>query len=472
MSTKDDFASLMEAAGDAATARSARQLRVGEQVEGVVLQIGADRVFLDVGAARDASIDRGELVDKSGMLTVSVGDRLRATVVSTGGEEGLKLSVAMGRQGSLDVQTLTLALESGAPVSGEVAAAVKAGLEVDLGGVRAFCPASQVEAGFAADLSPYVGQTLEFKVLEVKEGGRRVVVSRRALLLERREQRALELEAELTPGKDIEGQVTSLQKYGALVDLGGVEGMIHVSELAHGRVDRVEDVVQVGERVTVRVLGVERDRRGELRVRLSLRALVERPAASTPERDEVLEGTVTRTSSFGVFVATPKGEGLVPLRDLALAPGADHRKAFPADKPLQVVVAGVDPKSGRLRLSVSGVDRVIERSNFKSYREGAASGGGGLGSLGDVLRAKLGLPAEAPSAPAPSAPAPVQAPAASTPTHPSSAPSPTHPSSAPAPAAAPPAPVKAAPAPVVTQAAPQKDRPPIRHDGVVRRRRP
>ncbi len=463
MSTMDDFASLMEAAGDAATARSARQLRVGEQVEGVVLQIGADRVFLDVGAARDASIDRGELVDKSGMLTVSVGGSLRATVVSTGGEEGLKLSVAMGRQGSLDVQTLTLALESGAPVSGEVAAAVKAGLEVDLGGVRAFCPASQVEAAFTADLNPYVGQTLEFKVIEVKEGGRRVVVSRRALLMEQREQRALELEAELTPGKDLEGQVTSLQKYGALVDLGGVEGMIHVSELAHGRVERVEDVVQVGERVTVRVLGVERDRRGELRVRLSLRALVERPASSTPERDEVLDGTVTRTSNFGVFVATSKGEGLVPLRDLALAPGADHRKAFPVDKALQVVVAGVDPKSGRLRLSVSGVDRVIERSNFKSYREGATSGGGGLGSLGDVLRAKLGLSAEAPSAPAPSAPPAVSpraeaAPAASAP---------------PRAQAASPAPVKApAPAAAPAAPAPPKDRPPIGHEGVVRRRRP
>ncbi|MCA9640644.1 MAG: S1 RNA-binding domain-containing protein [Myxococcales bacterium] len=407
MSSNDDFASLMESSVARGGLRSAVRLTPGETVEGTVIQIGADSVFVDVGTARDARIDRGELVDKSGKLTVAVGDKLRATVVEAS-SLGARLSLGVGRGGQgVDAQMLEAALTSGAPVAGQVSKAVKAGLEVDIAGVRAFCPASQVELSFVQDLAPYVGQTLDFRILEIKDGGRSVIVSRRALLEADRAERARELQDQLKVGADMEGTVSSVQKYGALVDLGGIDGLVHISELAHQRVDRVEDVVQVGECVSVRVLSIEHDKKG-LRVRLSLKALVDKPQSATPTRDEVLEGEVSRLSNFGVFVETPKGEGLVPLRELPLAPGSDHRRAYPVGHKMQVVVVGTDPKSGKARFSVSGVARVLERNNYRDYRQGSpTSGGGSLGSLGDLLRAKLGIeetPAAEPTKAAPAAP--------------------------------------------------------------------
>lgn len=409
MSSHDDFASLMESSVARGGLRSAVRLAPGETVEGTVIQIGADSVFVDVGTARDARIDRGELVDKSGKLTVAVGDKIRATVVEASAS-GARLSLGVGRGGqAVDGQMLEAALASGAPVAGQVSKAVKAGLEVDVAGVRAFCPASQVELAFVQDLAPYVGQTLDFKILEIKDGGRSVIVSRRALLEADRAERARQLQDQLKVGADIEGTVSSVQKYGALVDLGGIDGLVHISELAHQRVDRVEDVVQVGERVSVRVLSIENDKKG-LRVRLSLKALVDKPQGATPERDEVLEGEVSRLSNFGVFVETPKGEGLVPLRELPLAPGSDHRRAYPVGHKMQVVVVGTDPKSGKARFSVSGVARVLERNNYRDYRQGSPStSGGSLGSLGDLLRAKLGI--EAPAEPVEPVKATLEAPA-------------------------------------------------------------
>ncbi|MGE0320687.1 MAG: 30S ribosomal protein S1 [Polyangiaceae bacterium] len=405
MSSNDDFASLMESSVARGGLRSAVRLTPGETVEGTVIQIGADSVFVDVGTARDARIDRGELVDKSGKLTVAVGDKLRATVVEAS-SLGARLSLGVGRGGQgVDSQMLEAALSSGVPVAGQVSKAVKAGLEVDIAGVRAFCPASQVELSFVQDLAPYVGQTLDFRILEIKDGGRSVIVSRRALLEADRAERARQIQDQLKVGADLEGTVSSVQKYGALVDLGGIDGLVHISELAHQRVDRVEDVVQVGERVSVRVLSIEHDKKG-LRVRLSLKALVDKPQSATPARDEVLEGEVSRLSNFGVFVETPKGEGLVPLRELPLAPGSDHRRAYPVGHKMQVVVVGTDPKSGKARLSVSGVARVLERNNYRDYRQGSpTSAGGSLGSLGDLLRAKLGIEEPPPAEPAKAEPA-------------------------------------------------------------------
>ncbi len=469
MSSMDDFASLMESGQT--TSRSARRLTPGEVVEGTIIQISSDSVFLDVGTARDARIDRLELEDKSGQLSVKVGDKIKATVVEADVSDSARLTLGMGRGGSaFDANMLQAARDSGVPVSGQVSKAVKAGLEVDLAGVRAFCPASQVELSFVQDLTPYVGQTLEFKVLEVKDGGRSVVLSRRALLETQRSELARQMQDQLKVGADLEGTVTSVQKYGALVDLGGVDGMIHISELAHQRVDRVEDVVQIGERVSVRVLSIEDDKRG-LRVRLSLKALLDKPVRATPARDEVLEGTVSRLSTFGVFVETPKGEGLVPLRELPLAPGSDHRRAYPVGRTMQVVLVGSDPKSGKLRFSVSGVDRVLEQNHYRDYREeNKEVVAGSLGSLGDLLRAKLGLEsspeAEAPAAHS-AAPAaapqgqatPARSAAALSAAAPSAAAQPVQPAAAPA---KPPAPSQ----PSAKNSAPQ-DMP----DGVHRRRR-
>jgi small subunit ribosomal protein S1 len=259
--------------------------------------------------------------------------------------------------------------------------------------MRAFCPASQIELGRAPDLEVYVGQTLEFRVLEVRDGGKSVVVSRRAELEARRADEARDVLERLVPGAEVDGTVHSITRHGAVIDLGGVEGFGHISELAHRRIARVEDAVELGAAVRVQVLGVEESPKG-LRVKLSMKALAAAPVGPPPPRaDEVLVGTVAKHLNGGVIIETPSGDGLVPSRDLGLPPGADHRRAFPVGREVQVVVTSRDG-SGKLRFSVTGVAAVEERRN---YREFTAAGkekgeGGGLGSLGDIMRQKLGLP--------------------------------------------------------------------------------
>ena len=392
--SKEDFASLLEASMKGGKG-AGRRLKNGDVVEGKIIQIGSDSVFLDISGAQDARIPRAELADAEGNLRMKVGDTLKATVVDANADNPL-LAVALGR-GGLDLGQLRTALETGAAVAGKVSRAVKGGLEIDVGGIRAFCPASQVELGYAQDLQAYEGQTLELRVLEIKDNGRSVVLSRKALLELQRREREEALRETLVPGADLEGTVSSLSRHGAIVDVGGIDGFVHVSELAHKRVDKAEDVVNVGDRVQVRVIGVEQGERG-LRVRLSIKARVAAADVPAPAVDEVLDATVVKTTGGGIIVSTPKGDGLVPLSELGLAPSADHRKAFPVGKPLKVVLTQRDLARGRLRFSAVGVARVEERQNYRDF--GAGAGGGSFGSLGDLMRKQLGLPdaAHAPAA--------------------------------------------------------------------------
>jgi small subunit ribosomal protein S1 len=406
MSKDGDFASLMEGGGAQSQARASRRLRSGEVVEGTIVQIGSDSIFIDVGATTEGRLDRGELEDKGGKLKVKVGEVLRVTVVSSSDVTGPVLTVALGRgakRGAVDLGMLQSARESGLPVTGTVQSAVKGGLEVDVAGVRAFCPASQVDTVYVSDLSSFVGQALSFRVIEIKDDGKSVVLSRKALLAEEREREAQRVLAGLQVGGDYEGTVISLQKYGAFVDLGGgIEGLVHVSELAHSRVDRVEDILSVGEQVTVRLLALEPSDKGpHPRLRLSLKARQQAPESPTPEAGEILTGTVSKVTSFGVFVDTPKGSGLVPVRELGIPRGADYRKKFPVGAEVRVVFVGRG-EGGKVTFSVARVAGVEERANYREFTQRggqAAPTSSGLGALGQALQKTLGLEAPAPESP-------------------------------------------------------------------------
>ncbi|HEX2731437.1 MAG TPA: S1 RNA-binding domain-containing protein [Polyangiaceae bacterium] len=400
MSQDSDFASLMESMSSPDQVRTAKKLRPGQVVEGPVVQIGKDSVFVDVGAVSEGRIERAEFEDKQGKLSIKVGDRIRASVVKVSDVMGPVLSVALGKgqgKAAIDVSVLENARSSGLPVSGSVQKAVKGGIEVLVGGIRAFCPASQVDSTFIADLATFEGQTLLFRVTEVRDGGRSVVLSRKAVLEEERKRGAERLIAELQVGNDYEATVMSVQKYGAFVELGaGVEGLVHVSELAHGRVERVEDVLNTGEKVRVKLLGLEPgEKGGSPRLRLSLKALIDAPVVVIPEAGEILEGTVSKLSQFGIFVDTAKGSGLVPVRELGIPKGADFRKAFPVGKVVQVVFVARD-EQGRITFSIERVASVEERRNYRDFATRGQAGSAqpsetSVGSFGALLQKKLGI---------------------------------------------------------------------------------
>jgi len=395
MASDDDFAALFEQSLKSGRDEGTRQLERGQVVEGTVVAIGDDVVFVDVGTKSEGRVERNTLLDDKGKLRVAVGDKLRLTVVRTGGREPTQLAASLGGAG-VDAATLDLARQSGTPVEGEITKAVKAGLEVDVGGLRAFCPASQIEIGYAGDLAAYVGQRHFFRVLEVRDNGRSVVLSRKALLQAEREQKGAELLGRLAVGSEMDGIVQSIQPYGVFVDLGGVEGMVHVSELAHNRVASPNDVVAVGEQVRVKVLSIEPNTTGKggTRVSLSMKALVQPEAA--PSSDEILTGTVGRIEHHGIWVDTPQGGGFVPLAELGLPPGSDPRRGFQVGSTIEVVVVRRD-NNGKLRLSVRGVAEAESRRNFRDFRTGEGTQSSrALGSLGDLLRDKLPAGGELP----------------------------------------------------------------------------
>lgn len=389
MTDDSSFARLMESAGAGATSRATRRLRAGEVVEANVIQIAQDSIFVDVGTPSDGRIARAEFEDKDGTLRVKLGDRIRATVVDPR-PDGPVLAVSFGHGSQIDTGALEMLRTSGAPVEGEVTKVIKGGLEIALGPTRAFCPASQFDLSHVADFAPYVGQKFDFKVIDVRDNGRSVVVSRRSLLEDRRREAMAGAKEKLVVGSDVECTVLQLGRHGAVMDIEGIEGFIHLSELAPHRVERAEDVLRVGERVTARVLSVEESPKG-LRVRLSLRALQTAPAAAPQANapvEEVLKGTVTRAVQHGVFVQTSIGEGLIPLRELGMPPGADHRRAFAPGKEVNVVI--INRAGGKLTFSATQVARVEERRNYREFAGAApAEKASGLGSLGDLLRGKL-----------------------------------------------------------------------------------
>jgi small subunit ribosomal protein S1 len=389
---------MLQQAAASENGRTSVRLRPGQAVAGTIVQIGQDYVFVDVGTTTEGRIDRRELENDKGELGVHVGDAIRASVVSADDVSGPRLSVSFGRgRGRLDEGALESARDARLAVEGVVGSAVKGGVEVRVLGARAFCPASQLGQEFIADLSTLEGQKLEFLILEVKNGGRDVIVSRKALLQDQQGQEAARTLSNLQVGNDYAAKVVSVQKYGAFVNLGGVEGLIHISELTHGRVERVEDVLRIGEEITVRLLALQPgEKQGSPpKLRLSLRALADAPAPeAAPERGEVLVGTVSKVTSFGVFVDTARGTGLVPSRELGTPRGSDARRAFPVGTEVSVVLVSKDPSRG-ITFSMSRVAAVEERSNYHEFarsQQAQRKEETPMGSFGALLRRELKLP--------------------------------------------------------------------------------
>lgn len=388
MAEDEDFAALFEQSVSKGKSGGARRVHVGDQIEVTVVQIGKDAVFVDAGTRAEGEIARHELEDEYGRVTVNVGDRLRATVA----EGGDRPKLVMRFRAADGLAGLETAMESGAPVEGTVTKAVKGGLEVEIGKLRAFCPASHVHISYTPDISIYEGQTLQFRVLEIRDNGRSIVVSRKALMQAEREVAARDTLANLSVGAIVDGTVQSIQTYGAFVDVGGIEGLIHISELGHGRVDKVGDVVSVGEQVKVKVLNIEQTADGSTRISLSLRQATQAPesetAGKTAER-EVVDAEVVKVEAFGVFVETATGSGIVPTRELDLPPGGDPRRAFPVGKQVRVVPIGTDEK-GRTRFSMKRVEEEEARSNYRQFRsKQSKSSKDELGSFGELLKNKL-----------------------------------------------------------------------------------
>ncbi len=363
MSDTEDFAALF--------AREAARpvLEMGQIVKGRVIHITAESVFVDVGGKGEAWIERAELTDQDGRLKVAVGDEVEATVVSTGDE--VRLSHKL-RQGAQARQALAVAAQTGIPVEGKVAAVIKGGYEVTVGGLRGFCPFSQMDLRRVDATEEYVGRVLEFRVTTFSDNGRNLVLSRRRLLEERAAEAAEETRKKIAPGAVLTGTVASLADFGAFVDLGGVQGLVPLSELSHSRASRPADLVRVGDAVTVKVLRVDQEKG---RISLSLKALEGDPWGSVAGRlreRQVVRGRAVRSTEFGIFVELLPGvDGLLHVSEIPRSRQSAMREAAAASAEIAVLIVNIDTEKRRVALALAPEGAELGQQMQSSVEVGA-----------------------------------------------------------------------------------------------------
>ena len=395
---EEDFATMFEASV------KARQFSRGQTVEGTVVGIGPKVAFVNIGGKGEAEIDVAELKDADGDIEVNVGDRIQAMVVSTAGvpnARNLRVGVGSGgivlsRKGVRNAATqreLEDAFNAGFAVEGKVAQAVKGGYEVRIARERAFCPLSQIDVVRTEDPVVHVGKTYAFRVIEYKNGGKDVVLSRRKHLEHEQRASAAEARKAIAPGVVLSGRVASVVDFGAFVELGGgIQGLLHVSEMGWSRVTNPNEIVAPGDQITVKVLRVDE---ATHKISLGLKQLQDDPWSTVATKyaaGQLRAGRVARIADFGVFVELePEFTGLIPLSETGVDRNADLRKAFPVGTDVQVVVLEVDAANRRIRLSKKAVAEQQEQAEVRDYAARAeAAQGPSVGSLADKLRGALG----------------------------------------------------------------------------------
>jgi small subunit ribosomal protein S1 len=317
---EEDFAALFEQQN-----KMPGRLGPGEKITTTIITISGDMVYVDLGGKSEGVIDLAEFM-KDDVCTVKEGDRIDAFFV--GVQNGVKrLTTRMRGFSTLDLAGIRDAFHAGLPVSGKVRAVVKGGYDVSIGGVRCFCPFSQMELRAGKDNDQYVNQVLPFKVTEYEENGRNVILSRRALLEEERQEQIERFKETVSVGMELSGTVRSVQNFGAFVDLGCMDGLIPLSEIGWDRSAKPSEVLSQGQNVTVKVIGLDWEKG---RLTLSLKALEEDPwekAASKYEGETKVKGVIVRLAPFGAFVNLEPGiDGLIHISNLAAGRHINHPK--------------------------------------------------------------------------------------------------------------------------------------------------
>ncbi|MCC6763659.1 MAG: S1 RNA-binding domain-containing protein [Deltaproteobacteria bacterium] len=397
---EEDFATLF-AASEAQAAKTERRARTGDTVRGRVIAVGADTAFVAIGAKSEAAINLAEFRDpESGEVRIAVGDQIEATVTDDGSRSGsIVLKKTLGRGGHVPGE-LEQALAHGIAVEGTVTGVNKGGFDVQIVGQRAFCPASQIDLR-RREPAEYVGQRLQFRLTKIEGGGRNIVVSRRQLLEAEAAKLAETTWERLHVGATVQGTVTSLRDFGAFVDLGGVEGLVHVSELGYGRARHPSEVLKVGDTVEAKVVKIEPDAKtGQKRVGLSIRALAVDPWTTAAEKfpaGATVRGTVRKLEAFGAFVELAPGvDGLAHVSRIVADRRISHPKqALEVGAEVEVTVLSVEPEQRRMSLSmVEGVRRAQEAAEHAERQEETAAlakvnQSRGLGTFGELLKRSL-----------------------------------------------------------------------------------
>lgn len=349
MEEKDSFAELFEAGSET----SGQKTYPGDKVSGRVAKISRDTIFVDLGGKSEGIADLQEFLDKNGNLTIKEGDWVEMRVSST--REGVRLTKGIKIQGAGALEILREAQRDLIPVEGRVTGVVKGGFEVDLSGIRSFCPLSQIDLRFCERPEDHIGARYPFRIMEIKEKGKNIVVSRRVLLEEEQEKRSKETLERLSVDLECEGKVTKLADFGAFVDIGGIDGMVHLSEISHVRIKHPSEILKIGQPVKVKVLKIESGKKGRPKISLSMKAL-EPDSWETGlgfEEGQILHGKVSRLTDFGAFVEVAPGvDGLVHISEISYDRISHPNQVLREGDGVDVLVMGIDREARRISLSI------------------------------------------------------------------------------------------------------------------------
>jgi small subunit ribosomal protein S1 len=384
---EEDFATMFEASV------KARRVEQGQTIEGTISAIGPEVALVSIGGKSEAQLDVAELKGEDGDLELSIGDRIQAVVVSTRGE------IILSRKGVRNAATqreLENAFHSGLAVEGKVENVIKGGYEVRIARARAFCPLSQIDIVRSVDPAMHLGKNYTFRIIEYKDSGKSIVVSRRKQLEEEQQASADAVRKSIVPGAVLPGRVASVTDFGAFVDLGGgIQGLLHVSDMSWSRTITPGAVVAPGDQITVKVLRVDE---GTAKISLGLKQLQDDPwstVGTTYKVGQVRSGRVTRVAEFGAFVELQPGiEGLAHASTFppASRPGS-WAKAVPVGATAAFEILSID--LAQKRIGVALVEEASSRAAGAMASQGALASGTDaspatpLGSLADKLRNAL-----------------------------------------------------------------------------------
>ncbi|MDT2835709.1 30S ribosomal protein S1 [Enterococcus durans] len=380
---------------------SVQEVNVGDVVKGEVLVIEDKQVVVGIeGAGVEGVIPAKELstspVEEINNI-VKAGDVLDLVVISTIGKDKENGSYLLSKR-RLDAKKVWEDIEkdfqAGNVIEAPVTNVVKGGLVVDVG-VRGFVPASMVEDHFVADFSEYKGQTLTFKIVEIEPSENRLILSHKAVVETEKEEKKKAVLANIHEGDTIDGRVARLTDFGAFVDLGGIDGLVHVSEISHSHVAKPSDVLAVGDEVTVKVLSINPEQE---RVSLSIKDTLPGPWSDIEEKapaGSVLDGKVKRLTSFGAFVEVfPGVEGLVHISQISHKHIATPHEVLHEGDDVKVKVLEVNPEEHRIALSIKALEEKTaseeEPKDVESYELPEENTGFTMGDLlGDALKEEV-----------------------------------------------------------------------------------
>lgn len=375
--------------------KSIRKLTPGEKLTAIVAGISGENIFLDVGGKSEGILEATELTDEDGNVTVAPGDSIEVYFLQAKRSEQI-FTTRLGSGSS--VAHLEEAWRNSIPVEGYVKAEIKGGFEITLGGnVRAFCPYSQMGLRRVEDAAAtYLDTHMTFLISRFEESGRNLVVSARAIQEQERQQQKEALQETLQEGQTVTATISSIRDFGAFADLGGVDGLIPVSEIGWSRVENIHDHFTVGQTVNVVVKSIDWEKD---RISLSYKETLDDPWERFLKQYPVgttCVGTISQLKQFGAFVSLMEGvDGLIHISKLGGGRRINHpREAVEAGQDIEVVVEGIDDKEHRVSLVPSDYQapedtEEAERQEYKKFVATKQKKDTGMGSLGELLKAKM-----------------------------------------------------------------------------------